>query len=251
MLGPLDAVSEAELLYPREPSSGPSAGAGTFSGAFAGAGAGAGADVGSVDGIDTGVGPASIWGVDREGSSRTTLFPEAKKEEPARRFRFSNGREILEERAFLVGVEVRKQGTPQRGAKGKGNQRKGGPSSSLIEEDSPLQRRAAKGRTAEASEEGRHSEEVGVEFPVEESLAELARLCDTAGLKVLGSTFQRHVTHPAPFPSLPPCPPCRAAFLPELCFSLCLQGLGSTFRKQVSTCLVFCLPRFYCPSLGP
>lgn len=223
--GPVDADSEAELMSPREnrpargvvsvedTSSGPAAsaaptGAGngvrtetsTESTTWASNGASTGSGTWASNGASsrtstcTSDGPGAGWRREGGGSGGTILFAEAEREAPARRFRFRNGREILEERAFLVGVQVRgqsppQQSPPQQGTKGRGNRKGGRDRSSPADTDS--RRGSAKEGSAEESDGVRQSAEVGAEFPVEESLAELARLCDTAGLQVLGSTFQR------------------------------------------------------------
>jgi len=79
-------------------------------------------------------------------SETTVIYPQAHQrveDDLLKRIRYQNGREVFEERAYLVGIE-RKGG--------------GGPRSS---------------------------------FGITESLEELAQLADTAGLTVVGTTYQK------------------------------------------------------------
>jgi len=78
-------------------------------------------------------------------SETTVIYPQANQrveDDLLKRIRYQNGREIFEERAYLVGIE----------------RKGGGPRSS---------------------------------FGIAESLEELAQLADTAGLTVVGTTFQK------------------------------------------------------------
>lgn len=80
-----------------------------------------------------------------ESSSETVIFPEANKrveEDLLKRIRYQNGREVFEERAYLVGIE----------RKGAG---------------------------------------IRSSFGITESLEELGQLADTAGLTVVGTTYQK------------------------------------------------------------
>lgn len=137
-------------------------------------------------------------------------------EERGRRFKMRNGREILEERAFLVGVEVRTtggraepprpQGDPRHrssSSRGELGSRAGSPlalqgdagaGSPLDSAPVLLPSYAAQPREpsrASPQAQGGRGAEAGALFPVEESLDELARLCETAGLRVVGRTSQR------------------------------------------------------------
>ncbi|CAI5496842.1 unnamed protein product [Closterium sp. Naga37s-1] len=98
-----------------------------------------------------------------------------------KRFRLRNGREILEERAFLVGVEILEERAFLVGVE-------------ILEERAFLvgvEVRSAAPASPSASPSA------PTLFPIEESRAELSQLVETAGLKVVGTTHQR-VASPNP-----------------------------------------------------
>ncbi|CAK9219060.1 unnamed protein product [Sphagnum jensenii] len=98
---------------------------------------------------------SDYWSKQKDTTTTTWISPDAAaadvwvEEDLNKRIRFQNGREVFEERAYLVGIE-----------------RKG----------------AAAGKTL---------------FSITESLEELSQLADTAGLAVVGSTYQK-LEHPSP-----------------------------------------------------
>lgn len=85
----------------------------------------------------------------RDSGARKARWQDEDEEDLSRRFKLRNGREVLEERTYLIGIE----------------------------------RKSAQQRSAS--------------FTIEESLEELSQLAKTAGLAVVGSTYQR-LDHPNP-----------------------------------------------------